>query len=188
MKNLCLIFILACLHTSIQAQIPTKNKESTTGSPDQDKALVEQPENATYFLSLEKGGRKKRLRFYTGDKITITFKGMKEKFTPTITKITANRVEVADAFLDLSTVHKITLYNRGSFKAKVGSLLPAAGLLYFLGDMINPIFSGREAFQIKKGSIIVPATLIGTGLLLRALSKRTLKMNKNRYLRIMEKI
>jgi hypothetical protein len=36
--------------------------------------------------------------------------------------------------------------------------------------------------------VIVPGILIGTGLIIKAFSKRTLKMNKNRYLKILEKI
>jgi translation initiation factor IF-1 len=149
---------------------------------------VEKPENPIYFLSLEKPGRVKRIRFYEGDYISITFKDTKERYKAQITKITADRVEVLNTPLDLSKIGKVTLYNQNRLRAMGAIYLPAGGALYFLADMINPIFSGREAFQVRTGSVVVPLAMIGSGLLLHAFGKRNLKLNKNRYLRILEKI
>jgi len=188
MKCYCLILVCIIWGHGALLYAQTKPVENNAGTKEADKPLVEQIDNATYFLSLEKMGRKKRLRFSVGDKITFSFKGSKERFSPAITKINAQRVEVMDTPLDLRKVHKITLYNESKLRAQGANVLPAAGVLYFLADMINPIFSGREAFKIRKGSVILPSILIGSGFLLRVFAKRTLKMNKNRYLRIMEKI
>jgi hypothetical protein len=183
MKPFIFTLIFCVCSTILPAQT-----DAPAGDKTQEKPLIEKPDNAIFFLSLEKPGRTKRLRFYTGDYITVTFKGSKERHNLPLGKITADRVEVFDTPLDLSKIDKVILHNDNGLRKAGAFYLPIAGGLFFLGDMINPIFSGREPFQISRGSIIVPSILIGSGLILKALGKRKLKMNKNRYLRILERV
>ncbi len=183
MKNILLFFSCLLLACTTYAQI---TPESPAGGKEDEN--LKEPVNATYFLSVEKPGRIKRMRFYVGEPITVTFKGSKERQTCTITKIKKDTLELSNAVVPLDKIAKITLYKKGKWRDMASLYLPVAGLLYFVGDMVNPMFSGRDGFQVKPGSVIVPGVLIGTGLIIKAFSKRTLKMNKNRYLKILEKI
>lgn len=183
MKKIFFLFFFLCFSYSLQAQ---KTPENSSGSQDSEKSL-ENPINATYFLSLEKPGRIKRVRFYVGDELTIKFKGSKKRVKHTITKIKKDTLELSNEVVDLQKIEKITLYSENGLLKAGAKYLPIAGLLFFLGDMINPVFSGKDPFQIRPGSIIFPGILIGSGLILKVFEKRTLKLNKNRYLKILEK-
>jgi hypothetical protein len=181
------LLLTLSLFLSFTSVLPAQT-ETPAGAKEVEKPLVEKPENGIYFLSLEKPGRTKRIRFYTGDYLTVTFEGSKERQKIQLGKITSTHAEVFDTPLDLSKISSVTLYNQSRLRASGATFLPLGGLLFFLADMINPIFSGREPFQVRQGSIIVPSVLIGSGLFLKAFAKHKLKMNKNRYLRILERI
>ena len=184
-KNQVLKFIWLTI-TLLASCVPTfAQVEQSTGESEEASRLVDKPLNAVYFLSLDKPGIVKRIRYYAGNEIYIKLKKDKKLHNLTIINVGNGYIETFDKKILIEQVKSIRVY-RKNLLTKIGKALPWAGLGYFGADMINPIFSGREAFVVTRGTVTVAGSLIVSGILIKLLSKRTYKLGKNRYIKTIE--
>jgi hypothetical protein len=174
-----LIFGIASL--PIQAQTPSaQSAEDSIQLLEPTKSLEDlQPR----FLALEKSGYRKRLRFYIGDEFHFKLKGEKLIQKGTITDIQSKGIFINGLEVPLTEISAVILYKDSPFLAQARTYLPLAGLGYFLLDAINPVIVGRESLKIRTGATLIGSGFTLSGLLLHLLKKRTIKLNKRKYLK-----
>jgi hypothetical protein len=138
------------------------------------------------YLVLDKPGSIKRIRFFVGNEITFRLKGDNMVYHEVISAVDDSSFTIYGTKVLVREVDRIILRKEGWFLNQGSVLLPAAGLLYFLADNVNPAIRGGEHFGISRGSVIVGASLISAGIVLRIFQKRQHKIGKNKRLRVLE--
>jgi hypothetical protein len=137
------------------------------------------------YLVLDKPGKQKRVRFFVGNEITFRLKGDKVVYQEAITAIDDSSFTIFGTKVLIREVDRVILRS-DNFFINVGSrYLPAAGIIYFLADNLNPVFQGYS-FKVDPNSAIIGASLVTVGLVLKQFQKRKHKIGKNKRLRILE--
>jgi hypothetical protein len=137
------------------------------------------------YLVLDKPGRIKRIRYYTGDEIMFRLRGDKTTYSNIIQAIGDSTIKVRDTDVSIREIHSIIRYSDNGFLYQIARILPKAGMLYFLADTFNPIFRGEKP-DISRSGVVVGSTLIATGYTIRLFRKRTLKINNYRTIKILQ--
>jgi hypothetical protein len=177
-----IIIVLGLASLQIQAQIPSAQ------SAEDSSQLTEPPvknlqDLQPRFLALEKSGYRKRLRFYIGDEFHFKLKGERLIQRGTITDIQAQGIFINGLEVRLTEIVAVILHKDHPLLAQARTYLPLAGVGYFLLDAINPVIVGRESLKIRTGATLIGSGLTLGGLLLHLLKKRTIKLNKRKYLK-----
>lgn len=179
-------FFAISAHTSF-GQILQSEKDSVEvpvpGGQDPEKITAFKPQR---YLVLDKPGKVKRLRFLVGQEITFRLKNDPIMYSDVITAIEDSSFTIFGTRVPLREVDRVVVHSQNWF-VNVGSvLLPAAGVIYFVADNINPVIQGRDGFSVSRGSVVVGASLLIPGIILKAFQKRSHKIGKNKRLRIFE--
>jgi len=186
MHRLLIIFgLLVGLACQVSAQIlqtapeevDTLRQPKTTPSP-----FFKQQK----YLVLDKPGKVKRIRFFPGSEITFRLKNDPVVYHDYITAVDDSSFTIFGTKVLIKEVDRIILRNHSWFVNQGSVLLPAAGLIYFLADNVNPLLRGQEGVSVSKGSMIVAGSLIGTGLVLRTFRKKQHRIGNNKRLRVLE--
>jgi hypothetical protein len=169
------------LNFTIQAQNPSEN-QTQTGAEKQDTTLQQTIEDiqkdAPYMLTLEKRGRSKRIRFYTGQRILFKLKKDEFIYETSIEGIGDGYIEVKGTVLPISEIDVIIIEKQQRFLRMLRNKLIQVGLLYFLFDMVN------DSFSPSRETAIVSGSFVSSGLLLIPLiGDRVYKLNQHRYLK-----
>ena len=138
------------------------------------------------FLALDKPGKIKRVRFFVGQEITFRLKNDPITYRDYITAIDDSSFTIFGTKVPIRDVDRIILRSNSWFVNQGSVLLPAAGVIYFLADNLNPVIQGNEGFSVSRGSVVVAAGLVGTGIILRIFAKRSHKIGNNKRLRVLE--
>jgi hypothetical protein len=138
------------------------------------------------FLTLTKPGFNNRLRYHTGDVVGFKLKSDNKKYKGPIAFVTDSMVGINDsAMILLSDVKVFYDYEKGA-GARFGSrLLLSAGLLYGVIILINGSLAHSGDLQNSTNAVVV-GSLIGGGLILLPFTHRRFKINKNRWLKVMD--
>jgi hypothetical protein len=75
--------------------------------------------------------------------------------------------------------------NEGNLLKQAVYILPRAGILYFLADTFNPLFTGGEV-GVSRSGVIVGSSFIAGSLILRLFTKRIYRINNYRTLKVLE--
>jgi hypothetical protein len=138
------------------------------------------------YLVLDKPGKVKRIRFFVGNEITFRLKGDPVLYRDVITAVDDSSFTIFGTKVLIKDVDRIILRSQSWFVNQGSFLLPAAGVIYFLADNLNPVIQGGEKLAISRGSVIVSASLIGAGLVLRLFQKKEHRIRKSKRLRVLE--
>lgn len=130
------------------------------------------------FLSLEKRGKNKRLRFYAGDQIIFQLKNDPNIYKPIIEAVDENSITVFETKIPLSEIEYIYIRPQRRLLRLLRSFLVIAGVGYILIDLVNHSFNPNKDVLIRGGA---SAGLGGS--LSVFLFRRKMKLNKNRYLK-----
>lgn len=128
----------------------------------------------------------RRYRFFVGDE--MHFKARDEKYREELYDVTdstfsvlmANQVMNRDepVTFRLDEVQTIYLHRRIPFITAAGTLLPIAGGVYLLADVVN-----NRGFY--SNTIPVVGTLVASGILFHIISNPHVKINKNHRLKVL---
>ena len=138
------------------------------------------------YLALDKPGRIKRIRYFIGDEIVFRLQGDRLVYRDIIAAIDDSSFTIFGTKVLVREVDEVILRRQSNFATQASVLLPLAGIIYFLADNLNPVISGREKFSVSRGSVVVGASLIGAGVLLRLTQKKRHHLGKNKRLRVLE--
>ncbi len=139
------------------------------------------------LLTLEKGGKVKRLYYKVGDRINFYLKNDETLYRPFIQEILPSSFVTYQTEVPFEQVATWVIYN-DSWLVNQGSVyLPLAGIGYFLMDMINPIFSQNEAFVFSKPTLLTSSMLVLSGLTLQLFKKRKHHLGKRKHLKAIDK-
>lgn len=137
------------------------------------------------YLVLDKPGRVKRIRFYVGDELIFKLTGDKHLYKDIIEAVSDTSIRVRGAWVPVEEIKLIKEYKEANLLKQAIYFLPRAGIIYFLADTFNPVFTGGEVFVSRSG-VIVGGSLIAGSLILRLFAKRTYRINNYRTLKILE--
>jgi hypothetical protein len=137
------------------------------------------------YLVLDKPGRIKRIRYYTGDEIIFRLKGDKTKYSTILQAIGDSTIRVRDTDIPVKDIRSVTRYSENGFLYQIARILPKAGILYFAADTFNPIFRGEKP-SVSRSGVIVGGSLFVGGQALKLFRKRTFKVNSYRTLKILK--
>lgn len=137
------------------------------------------------YLVLDKPGRTKRIRYYTGDEIIFKLKGDKTVYSNVVEGVGDSSIQVRGTHIPIKEIASIIRHNESGLLYQITRILPKAGMLYFLADTFNPIFRGEKP-SVSRSGVIVGGSLIAGSYALRLFKKRTLKINKYRTLKILQ--
>lgn len=137
------------------------------------------------YLVLDKPGRIKRIRYYTGDEIIFKLKGDKTTYSTLIQAVADSSIRVRDTDISIKDIRAIIRHSENGFLYQASRILPKAGILYFLADTFNPIFRGEKP-HVSRSGVVVGSTLFLGGNALKLFRKRTLKVNNYRTLKILQ--
>jgi hypothetical protein len=137
------------------------------------------------YLVLDKPGRIKRIRYYSGDEIIFKLKGDITTYSTMIQAIGDSTILVRDTPIPIRNIHSITKHSENGFLYQAARILPKAGMLYFLADTFNPVFRGEKP-DISRSGVVVGGTLIAGGYALKLFRKRTYRINNYRTLKILQ--
>lgn len=132
-----------------------------------------------YYLTLNKPGRKKRIRFYVGDELKFKLKDEKFKRTATITGIDSNSITINGlAQIPLEDFRVIQLDRNNAITALSKSGTGSGIVFMILGGITT-------ALKVPKGETMIygGGVLFITGQLFSLFKKRKYKLNSYRYLR-----
>ena len=137
------------------------------------------------YLVMDKPGRIKRIRYYTGDEIIFKLKGDKTTYSTILQAVGDSSIKVRDTNIPVKDIRSIIRHSENGFLYQVARILPKAGILYFVADTFNPIFRGEKP-SISRSGIIVGGSLFAGGQALKLFRKKTLKVNSYRTLKILK--
>ncbi len=183
MKYLLFLFtFLLCSFPKASAQIQTQEEEQvpTEANPEEEPPPI-------YYLALDKPRGKKRIRYYAGNEIFFRMKG--ESFTrkATILEIKPGIFIINEGEVSINDVHSITIHRkRTPFFRSALTYIPVAGVAYFLMDSLNPANTGREGFYPNQGTYMVGGGLLGLGIALHLLKKRTYRIGERNMLKTLQ--
>lgn len=138
------------------------------------------------YLVLDKPGKVKRIRYFVGNEITFRLKGDPVLYRDVIAAVDDSSFTIFGTKVLIRDVDRVILRSHSWLVNQGSVLLPAAGIIYFLADNLNPVIQGGEKLTVSRGSVIVSAGLIGAGLALRLLHKKVHRIGKNKRLRVLE--
>ncbi len=182
------IGLLICLSIfSTQAQVSTPTQGADTGG--QDSLTVQKlpsiqdlmAKSAPRFLTLEKNGGIKRLRYYVGSKIEFDLKGDPNRYNAALEGIKDSLVIIYDTPVLLSSFEAVYVTPERPFVRLLSGFLIGAGLGYLALDTVNNSFSPNRESLIVSSSFVLPGAV-----LLFLLKKRRIHLNKNRYLKTIQ--
>jgi hypothetical protein len=131
-----------------------------------------------HYLTLEKNGAVKRIRFYVGNKIEFTLKDDVNRYHPRIGGIGDSSVMIYDTPIPLSRFESVYIRPERPFIRILSGFLIGAGIGYLALDAVNNSFSPNRETIIVSTSFVVPGAL-----LMFLIKKRRIKLNENRYLK-----
>ncbi len=140
-----------------------------------------------YYLTLNKPGIKKRIRFYIGEELKFKLKGEDFKRTATITAIDSNSITINGlAKIPLEEFKMIHVRKNGYF-ANLSRTAQASGtgggiLFMALGGLGTVLGVGEANTMLVGGGV-----LFITGQIFSIFTKRNYKLNSYRYLRSVPK-
>lgn len=142
--------------------------------------------HAQKYLTLTKPGFNNRIRYQTGDVVGFKLKSDNKKYKGPIAFVTDSMVGINDSvMIMLSDVKVFYDYEKGA-GARFGSrLLLSAGLVYGVVVLVNGSLANSGDLQSSTNAIVI-GSLIGGGLILIPFSHRKFKINKNRWLKVMD--
>ena len=193
MKTAFLLLTFCLVMVSVDLLIAQENQsEDPKNQPNQqdlpsiyDSVFVaSSDQKAVRFLALEKGGRKKRIKFFVGEEITIKLIDDKKKYKVTIQDIKEDVIVVKDTELNIKEIRSITMDNSKNntpLLQTATTYLPIAGLGYILLDVI-------DFAALATSTVLIGGTLFVGGLLLNLLKKRKFRLGKKRYLKTVRAI
>ncbi|MEO1654450.1 MAG: hypothetical protein AAFU64_12965 [Bacteroidota bacterium] len=135
------------------------------------------------FLALEKGGNVKRIRFFIGDEIHFRLREDPYKYSPIIQDIGEKYITINNTNLALREIESVTIHHNRRWGRLFFKFFLYAGVGYFLIDMVN------NSFRPTRETSIISSSLAAPGLALSLTFRpRRIKLNKNRYLKTIQKI
>lgn len=117
-------------------------------------------------------GQKVLLRLYPGDEITFKVRGSKSKRVSYINNLFDTALV---AHRDVISLHKIErlYFDQGNLLNVVGGLFVVAGVGYLVIDQVNLVLVNKQSFQIDESVGIPAAVLVGVGLPMMLVRKKS---------------
>ncbi len=180
MKKLFLLFLIFwtnvyVLHAQTEQGTGTKTNENQL----KEKELPKDSLMERRFLSLEKNGAVKRIRFYENQVIKFSLKNDNQVYNTVIQKINKEDVMLMDVAVPLKDFDRITVeYNR-YYPRLFEYAFFVGGAGYFALDMIN------NEFNFNSKSWQVPVSLLTSSLIIKLIypKRRNFKLSNQKYLK-----
>lgn len=181
MKNRFIILLLFISHISLEAfsqtESPAQGREDSTKLKENTFTPLKKGER---FLTLEKPGAIKRIRFYKGQQLEFKLKGSKIKYKTLIQNVKEKSVVIRDTDIALTDFHSLVVYPKKPFLNTLSKFFLLGALGYVAADLVN------NSFEPNNVTLIVGGIGLGTSIALRLPLKRTFKLGKKRYLKTLE--
>ncbi len=132
----------------------------------------------TRFLALEKQGKVKRIRYYTGSTIEFKLKDDANLYRTAIEAVKDSAVVIHETVIPLSKFSSIYIRPKRPFTRVLSTFFMIAGVGYFTLDTVNNEFSPTGGTLMTSGALIVPSLA-----LLLTLKKQRIKLNKQNFLK-----
>jgi len=138
------------------------------------------------ILTLNKPGYPNRIRYYENQEISFKLKGEKVVHTGLITQLNDTMFLLNTIFpVKISDITMVVDYKKGAGARFFSKVTLAAGLLYLgLGAANSLIFGSPPGAEGR--FLVVSGALIGTSFLLKPFCVRKYRINKNRYLKVID--
>lgn len=173
------MWLLVCFWGKIHAQ----NEQGVGTRPEGENLKEKKDKKDDFperrFLSLEKNGAVKRIRFYENQNITFLLKNDDKIYNTLIQKVNKDNVMLMDVHIPLEEFDKIRVeYNR-FYPRLFEFAFWVGGIGYFGLDMAN------NEFRMNNRSWQVPAGLLLSALAIKVIypRKRIYKLNHQKYLK-----
>ena len=131
-----------------------------------------------YYLTLNKVGIKKRIRFYVGDELKFKLKHENFKRTATITAIDSNSITINLAKIPLEEFRMILIDKNNAFTSLSKSGTGSGLVFMIIGGIITVLKVPKGETMIYGGGV-----LFVTGQFFSIFTKRKYRLNSYRYLR-----
>ncbi len=172
---ICFYFLNANIYAQTEQGISTRPKENQL--KDKEEPKLDLPERR--FLSLEKNGAVKRIRFYETQNIRFNLKNDPTNYYTVIQKVNKDNIMLMDVNMPLSEFERITVEYERFYPRLFEFATFIGGVGYFSLDMIN------NEFNMNSKSWQVPVSFLATAIIIRLIypKKRNYKLNNQRYLK-----
>lgn len=181
MKSLLIILQLIFLSYFIPLSAQEKTTEQEAGGQSQDTLLSITEllqKNSPVFLSLEKPGKIKRLRYYVGQTLEFGLKGDPAKYKDVIQAIDTNSITVRETEIPLDQIDYVVMHRDKHFLRTLRKFFFIGGVGYVLIDLFNNPFPPPAETAVVSTSFVIPGIF-----LIFFIKKRKLKLNGKRYLK-----
>ena len=129
------------------------------------------------------GGRSKRIKYNSGDYISIRVLNDKTIYKGYLEVISDTAFYVNDNYIHLDSLSEIIKYNKAPKLISMNAFF-VGGILGILSGFNNGLTKG-DVFP-EDGSYIVPLSFIGLGAVFLPFYRKTYKINKNRIIKILD--
>lgn len=144
--------------------------------------------SAQIYLQLERANNPKSLKFYEDQILEFKLNAYPKTWryeTILAIKPDANTLVFEDNFYNINEIHSIRL--RQQWATSIGTNLLYASAAWFTYGTIASLTSGSDGYKMSSDEILIGVGAATIGYFMRTvLSKKKIKLNKNRRLRIMD--
>jgi hypothetical protein len=131
-------------------------------------------------------GQKVLLRLYPGDEITFKERGSKSKRISYINNLFDTALVAHRDVISLYKVERL-YFDQGNLLNVVGGLFVIAGLGYVAIDQLNLVAVNKQSFQIDEQVGVPAAILVGVGLPMMLVRKKSQKVGGRYRLLVVDK-
>lgn len=126
------------------------------------------------------------MRFNPGDQFVISLKGKKQKIDSYVNNVFDTAVLVHRTLIPIHKIDRIYFRQSGLLNL-VGKFLVVGGVAYFLIDQFNVIVVDGEKADLDENVTTVSATMVGVGLPLMLIKKKSQRVRGKYRLFVVEK-
>ncbi len=139
------------------------------------------------YLSLEKKGRLRKIKYYPGEYLKLRFVGERRFYERKIIDLQAPYIIFDDSRINIKEIAEIDIalkQEKPPFLDGLGKYLPIAGVGYFSVDMINRTIVNDQPISIDEKVLRTSLIMIGTGYLFKIIGRKKFKIKPGRRLKV----
>ena len=137
---------------------------------------------AQSYLVLRKKGSQRKYEYFPGNEFIYKMRGMDEFFRDRITDFADSTIILENNILRINQIVEVDIRNAKSNRPDIlrsaESILPVAGILFFVIDFVNYAWIDGKDYEFDRGVNTASAIMVGTGLGLKLVRKKFFKLNK----------
>ncbi|MEJ1238681.1 hypothetical protein WBG78_11155 [Chryseolinea sp. T2] len=130
-------------------------------------------------------GQKVILRLYPGDEIELKMRGSEDRIYSYVNNLFDTALMAHETLIPFSKIDRI-YFEHTSFMNKIGTALIIGGVGYFLIDQLNTVIVQGEDFTIDENVATTSAIMVGVGLPMKLIRKKSQRMKPGYHLLTVE--